>query len=300
MEGFEPRLEEALSDYRETYLAARNLAPRTRAEYLADLTDLITFLEHHCNVTWPGQVGKNHLENYLAELDRRGMAGSTRRRKVASIHSLFSYFEENGLIRVNPALRLVPPARESRQPRVLTEQEYRRLQDACRYHPRDQAIIELLLQTGMRLSELTSLTIDDIELPARHGKDRDHAGAVHVNGKGRKQRTVSLNWKASQALRAYLDQRRKPEQGAVFMSKFGEPLGPRAVQDLVKKYLRGAGIRGASVHSLRHTFGTHMVRKGTNLRVVQEALGHASLKTTSIYVSLSRELMDEQLQNNAL
>jgi site-specific recombinase XerD len=84
------------------------------------------------------------------------------------------------------------------------------------------------------------------------------------------------------------------------MTKFGEPMGARAVQDVVKKYLREADIRDASVHTLRHTFGTHQVKKGTNLRVVQEAMGHADLKTTSIYVHLAREQMDEQLQANAL
>src|SRR3990170_3102975 len=112
--------------------------------------------------------------------------------------------------------------------------------------------------------------------------------------------TVTLNWKACKALKSYLAIRPDGSDSALFMSKFREPLGPRAVQDLVRKYLREAAIENATVHTLRHTFGTHQVRKGTKIRVVQEAMGHADLKTTSVYVHLAREQMDEQLQANAL
>jgi integrase/recombinase XerC len=159
-------------------------------------------------------------------------------------------------------------------------------------------LIELFLQTGLRLSEVASLTLDDLELPT--SDESGSIGAVSVNGKGRKRRTVTLNSKACDALRAYLGARRSPSSEPVFWSRDGGRLSPRAIQRIVKKEMAEAGVARASVHTLRHTFATHMVRRGTNLRVIQEALGHTSLQTTSVYVSLARELMDEQLQANAL
>ncbi len=152
----------------------------------------------------------------------------------------------------------------------------------------------------MRLSEVGRLGVSDVVLPARVGREKDGAGSVRIFGKGRRERIVTLNWKACKALRSYLAVRPKLGHTTIFITKFGEPMGPRAIQDVVKKYLKEAGIENASVHTLRHTFGTHQVKKGTNLRVVQEAMGHADLKTTSVYVHLARDLMDEQLQANAL
>jgi site-specific recombinase XerD len=294
------RLSDAFNDYKATYMASRNMAPRTRVEYGRDIGDLVQFLQGASRLDDPRDVELKHLEHYLAELDRRGLSGSSRRRRAAAIRSFFAFLEDHGYVSLNIATRLRPPARIEREPRVLSEMEYRQLQDAARFHPRDQAIIELFLQTGMRLSELARLRIGDVSLPARIGKDKDAAGSVRVLGKGAKERTITVNWKASRALKSYLAARPGIGSDALFVSKFAEPMGPRAIQDVVKKHLKEAGIGNASVHTLRHTFGTHQVKKGTNLRVVQEAMGHADLKTTSVYVHLAREQMDEQLQANAL
>lgn len=126
-------------------------------------------------------------------------------------------------------------------------------------------------------------------------------GWLRVHGKGRKERTVTLNSRACEALSAYLATRTDAGKGApLFASRRGARLTPRGSQRIVHKPMTSAGITGANVHTLRHTFATHTVRKGTNLRVVQEALGHSSLQTTSRYVSLARELMDQQLEANAL
>lgn len=298
--GTPARLSDALEDYTATFMAFRNLADRTRVEYRRDIHDLIQFLEGVCHVNAPTDVELSHLERYQAELDRRGLTGSSRRRKTASIRSFFGFLESHSYIVTNVASRLRPPGRETKERRVLTEAEYRRLQDACRFHARDQAIIELFLQTGMRLFELSQLRVDDVALPAKVGKDKSGVGSVRIQGKGRKERTVTLNWKACKALKSYLAVRPDSSDSTLFLSKFREPLGPRAIQELVRKYLREASIEGATVHTLRHTFGTHQVKKGTNLRVVQEAMGHSDLKTTSVYVHLARDLMDEQLQANAL
>jgi integrase/recombinase XerD len=269
-------------------------------EYGRDISDLVQFLHDTSRLDNPKDVELKHLEHYLAALDRRGLSGSSRRRRAAAIRSFFSFLEDHGYVPLNIATRLRPPGRTEREPRVLSEMEYRRLQDACRFHPRDQAIIELFLQTGMRLSELACLRVGAVSMPARIAKEKDGAGSVRVLGKGAKERTITVNWKASKTLKSYLANRPETSRDALFITKFGEPMGARAVQDVVKKYLKEAAIENASVHTLRHTFGTHQVKKGTNLRVVQEAMGHADLKTTSVYAHLAREQMDEQLQANAL
>ena len=299
-EGQQVSLIQALEHYKTIYMPSRNLAPRTRIEYATDIEDLIAFLGQN-DVHDVGQVSLNHLERYLAELDRRGQTGATRRRKASSITSFFDFLRSANITQNNPAEKLVLPRRESHQPRVLSEPEYKRLLRACAHETRDAAIIELLLQTGIRLSELANLTVDDIELPSRITQDPTNVGTLRIrNGKGRKDRTIALNFKACKALKTYLTVRPKVEHDAVFITKFGRPPGPRGYQALVKKYLKEAGIKGASVHTLRHTFGTHHVAKGTSLRTVQEALGHADLKTTSIYVSLAREVMDKEMQEHAL
>jgi len=291
-------LTDALALYEESFLAARNFAPTTRVKYLSDLTDLIRFLTEELGLTRPEHVERRHLERYLAELDRRELKGSSRRRKVSSIRSFFTFLEQEGLIPLSPAAKLIPPERERYQPRVLTEVEYKRLMAAVHGEIRDEAIIELLLQTGIRLSELSRLTISDIDLPAKI--DREHTGAAHITGKGRKERTVTLNYKACRAIRNYLAIRPKIDEDALFLTKFGLPIGPRSIENIITKYAAAAGIPEASPHALRHTFATHHVRKGTSLASVRAALGHENLATTSLYVGLAREQMDLELQKNAL
>jgi site-specific recombinase XerD len=291
-------LANALVLYEETFLAARNFAPATRAKYLSDLTDLIRFLTEELGLSRPDQVELRHLERYLAELDRRALKGSSRRRKVSSIRSFFTFLEQEGVLPRSPAATLIPPERERDQPRVLTEAEYKRLLAAVHGEIRDEAIIELLLQTGMRLSELSRLKTGDVDLPAKI--DREHTGAVQVHGKGRKERTITLNYKSCRALRNYLQVRPKIDEGALFLTKFGLPIGPRSVENVVAKYSAAAGIPDASPHVLRHTFATHHVCKGTSLASVRTALGHENLATTSLYVGLAREQMDQELQKNAL
>jgi site-specific recombinase XerD len=159
--------------------------------------------------------------------------------------------------------------------------------------------VEIFLQTGIRLSEAAALTRDDVALPEAQGLPA--VGTLRVRGKGRKERTITLNSRACKALSAYLATRANAESGAALLaSRTGPGLTPRGIQRIIDMLMRSAGITGATVDTLRHTFATHMVRKGTNLGVVQEALGHTSLQTTSLYVSLARELMDQQLEANAL
>jgi integrase/recombinase XerC len=290
----------ALQLYETEFLAARNLAYRSRREYLNDLNDLLMFLTQVAGVSDPGEVSRRHLDGYLAELDRRGYSGATRRRKVAFIRSFFGFLQDAGMIQVSPALKLIPPERERMQPRVLSEIEYKRLLEAVRGEIRDQAIIELLLQTGLRLSEVARLHVNHLSLPTKISKEPGYVGSVTMLGKGRKQRSVTLNYKACRAIKNYLVVREDGEDTHLFLTKFKKGIGPRGIEKMVEKYLKEAGIQSASVHTLRHTFATHTIKKETKLEVVRQALGHESLETTSIYVHLAREMMDKELQENAL
>jgi len=292
-------VEEALLSYRTIYMPSRNLAARTRVEYANDVRQLIAFLKETGN-TKASQVTRTDLEAFLAQLDGKGYSGAARRRKLYAMRSFFAFLEDAGIVSANPAGKLTPPKREKKEPRVLTEEEYRALLRACNHEVRDSAIVELLLQTGIRLSELAGLTLGDVELPRTISRNPEDTGSLRVKGKGRKDRTIPLNYKVCKALKAWL--RIRPEVGrdSLFVSKFRKPMSPGAFQYVVKKYLEEAGIEGASVHTLRHTFATHHVAKGTSLRSVQEALGHESLQTTSVYVSLARKLMRKELQEHAL
>jgi len=292
-------LQTALESYQSIHLASRNFTSTSRREYTTDILQLIEFLTSK-GITEPHRVTLNDLNQYLAYLDTQNLAGASRRRKTSTIKSFFSYLEEAEYIPLDISKRLIPPKKETAPPRVLTEGEYQRLQLAVANEPRDAAIIELLLQTGIRLSELAGLTINDIELPVKISPDDGNVGTLTVRGKGRKTRVLTLNYKACRAIKNWL--RVRPNYGtpALFLSKFRTPITPIGFQWIVKRYMEEANIFNAHVHTLRHTFGTHMVKKGTNLRVVQEMLGHNDLKTTSIYVSLAREQMDKQIQANAL
>jgi site-specific recombinase XerD len=284
--------------YKERYLASRNFAVRTRQEYLTDLRQLAEYLQS-VDVTAVHRVQRAHLDGFLAHLDQRSLSSSTRRRKIAAVRSFFRFLEGVGRVG-NPAADVVTPPLESSQPRYLTQQEYERLRRAARHEPRDAAIIELLLQTGLRLSEVAILRLTDVELPERSGRSPESVGSVRV-WHGRRHRMVSLNSKVCEALRGYL-LIRPADAGddLVFQSKFRRGMGPRSIEDAVNKYLRAAGIRGASVHSLRHTFATHSVKRGTSTEVLQKALGNASPKTVEVYKDLARVEMDRQLQEHAL
>lgn len=292
-------LEKSLLAFEKIYMASRNLAKRTRIEYMTDISQLIAFLKKQ-GITKPHNVSLAALQLFLADLDSKGLSGVTRKRKTASIKAFFGFLKSIEIIDGNPAQQLIPPEIEYKEPRFLTTQEYQRLVRACSHNPRDAAIIELVLQTGIRLSEVARLTIDDIELPTRINRDPANTGSIFVHGKGRKQRTLPLNYKACRALKAYLTIRPDVDGQALFITKFHEPMKHQGFQRVTGKYLDEAEIRKASIHSLRHSFATHHVAKGTSLRTIQEALGHADLKTTSIYVSTAKQAMKREFQGNAL
>ena len=283
-------LRRALEDYKTVYMAYRNLAERTRVEYLNDLNDLVSFLE---------RIGKSrvekidlfHLERYLAELDQKGYTGSTRKRKAIVIRSFFNFLYQGGYISNNVACQLIPAFPDNRSPRFLTQNEQERLLISCSNNPRDKAIIELFLQTGIALGELTRLRVNDIELPERLGAEQSAVGLLHVSGgRGRKSRDLPLTPEVYQLIGEYLKSRRYNQSEVLFLNKFGFPLRNRGVQKLVRKYMDKADIKDASVHTLRHTFGAYEAIKGLKLQTIQKIMGLKDIRTVSTYTLLAKEV----------
>lgn len=297
-------LEAGLAQFSSMFLPSRNYSERTRREYHDDIADLVRFLASTGKTTWRS-VGLWDLQSYLAELDRRQLAPASRNRKSYAIKTFFRFLNSTELIPTNPASGLIPPAVPRKERRFLTESEYQALLAQIRT-PRDRAIVELFLQTGLRLNELAGLTLADVELPRRINKDPDNVGLLRVHRKGGKVEVLPINWKACEALASWLGERRRwlgkagEISESLFISKFKASLTPRSIQRAVEKYLAQAGIRGATVHSLRHTMATHYLAKGGDLKSVQEMLGHESLATTQIYVGLAKKVQRRMVQELAL
>ena len=233
-------LQQGLSFFENVGMPARGLAARTRVEYTNDLTGLIEFLAKR-GIARLEQVSLQDLENYQAEMDRRGYAASTRERKTYAIKSFFRFLHHHGMIATNVASKLIPPRPKKPEPRFLSEDEYQRLLRACSHNPRDAAVIEVLLQTGMRLSELARLTIYDVEIPKRINREPDNTGTVRVKRKGGKVDTIPLNYKACQALAAWLSVRPEVDFATLFVTKFNTPMGKTSKED--DSYIRKAAIR---------------------------------------------------------
>lgn len=291
-------LKQGLAYFETVGMPAHNLAVRTREEYSEDLTDLIEFLNKR-GITQLTETRLRDLENYQAEMDRRGYRASTRERKTYAIKSFFKFLHRHGLISTNVAGRLIPPPRKRDEPRFLSEEEYQQLLRACSHNPRDKAIIELLLQTGINLSELARLTLYDIEFPKQISRNPSHTGTLRVTRRGRTE-TIPLNFKACQALAAWLKVRPKIDQASLFVTKFKTQISKRTIQFVVKKYLEAAGVKNASVRTLRHTMGAHYLAKGGDLESVQKMLGHESSETTRIYQTLAKKVQCKMVQELAL
>lgn len=292
-------LAQGLALFASVEMPARNLAQRTREEYTNDLEDLVAFLAER-GVVGLSEVGLYELRLFQAEMDRRGYAPSTRERKIYAIKGLFSFLHRYGFVSYNTAAELVPPKRTKRVPRFLTKEEYRKLREACADHPRDRAIIELLLQTGMRLSELAKLELDDVELPERITRDPEQVGTVWVTRSTGETAPLPLNYKACRGVVAWLAERPDVDHEALFVNRFKAPMSRRAIQQAVKKYLEKAGIKDASVRTLRHTMATHHVVQGTDLETLKDILGHEQLESTKIYQKLARKAQRKVVQENAL
>ena len=272
------------------------VAPATVDAYCRDVHGFITWAER-AGIAGPASVDRTALRRYLASLTTRRRAKRTIARAASSLRRYFRWLLGNGVISTDPSARLSAPKGDARLPHVLRADDLHRLlddpvaragDDPPHVRSRDDAVLELLYGSGLRVSELCSLTIDDVDV--RHQW-------LTVWGKGAKERKVPLSAPALAALREWLSHGRDAaleaamENGgvgagdALFLNRRGRPLTPRDV----RRILDHRSPVPTHPHALRHTFATHMLDGGADLRAVQELLGHADLSTTQIYTHVSRE-----------
>jgi integrase/recombinase XerC len=288
-------IEGAGADFLRALAAERDLSPNTIAAYRRDIAQFASWAARG-RVTWLGDVNRTLLRRYLAWLVERGYARRSVARKASALRSMLRWAVRRALVATNPADELATPRRERSLPRPLNPTDVVAL---CELPPgndpaglRDRAVLELLYGSGLRVSELCALEVGDVEVGA---------ATLRVVGKGRKQREVPIGAPSERALAAYLAEARaallegaaSPDRGsstpALFVNARGGRLGPRSVRALVAKYSAEAIGRSVSPHSLRHSFATHLLDGGADLRSVQELLGHESLGTTQIYTHVSSE-----------
>jgi len=275
-------------------LSGANKSPATITAYRTDLTQFAGFLaETNCLIVVPADVTRTDVAEFLAYLAERGNSGTTRARKLASIREYVRFLEAQGLVMKNPTLAVQTPKKERGSRTALRLDEYTKLLSLAGANPRDYAILQVFLQTGVRVGELCALTRRDIDFDRR---------TVHVgHGKGQKARTIELEKKGIQAIRSYLAVRPESLHDELFLNYQGEALGDRGVRKMFAKYLKASGItKKVSPHSLRHTFATYKAERGVSPYVLREWLGHARLDTTQIYVHMARENTKKAMEATSL
>ncbi len=281
-----------IGDFLDYLTYERNVSPNTISAYRDDLESFTTFL---CNDYFT--MGRDQLDlarvdhltvrSYLAHLSRRKLARASVARHLSALRSFFKYLVREGAVEANPARTVSTPKREKHLPTVMQPSDVALLiEQPDRSEPlglRDAAFLELLYASGLRIGELVGIDIDDLELRAR---------LVKVHGKGSKERIVPFGTKAEEALRAWLAVRgdlvSDADEQAVFVNYRGRRITTRSVRRLFDTYLKQAALRaGISPHTMRHSFATHLLNAGADLRGIQELLGHSSLSTTQKYTHLN-------------
>jgi site-specific recombinase XerD len=279
------RFEELLDGYLRALLAERNLSAYTLRNYSTDLRAFIDFVEEEGGD--PLQVDRHTLRRYLARLMESGVASGSLTRKVSTVRGFYRYLEVGGQIEVSPFQGVRGPRRPRRLPSFLSNEDVTALVSAPQGDTplglRDRALLELLYAAGIRVSEAVGLDTAVVNLSD---------GLLRVRGKGRKERMVLIGRPARQALKAYLRDGRPrlavAAEAALFLNRDGGRLSTRGVQGLVRKYALVAGLdQRVFPHLLRHTFATHMLEGGADLRVLQELLGHSNVNSTQIYTHVT-------------
>ena len=261
----------------------KNYSPHTILNYRLDLEHFSKFLGE-LDVE---KVDYLAVRKYLALLKEKNLGNRTVNRRLSSLRSFFKFLTREGYLKANPILSVSSPKLEKHLPQFLTEEETKRLiesafpkNDEDELSLRDRAILETFYSTGMRIAELVSIDARDIDFISN---------IIKVMGKGKKERIVPIGDMALLAIRKYLEKRKKTSD-TIFLNKNGSRITTRGVRGIVSKYIKISGTKqGVSPHTLRHSFATHLLNRGADLRTVQELLGHANLSTTQIYTHLTTE-----------
>jgi integrase/recombinase XerC len=283
-------MHDLLADYLRHLALERHASAHTVKSYREDLTQAVGFFQTQL----PGsslaatRLSSRILRAYLAWLHEQGYARTTVARRLASVRSWLRYLCRQGVLTKNPADGLRGPRQEKRLPHFMAAGDVTKLVKAPASTPlgaRDRAILETLYSAGLRVSELVGINIEDLDLDG---------GVLTVRGKGKKERLALLGGPAADAVRAWLTERASVETAggkpspALFLNRFGQRLTTRSVARMLEKYLAQAGLdRRTSPHTLRHTFATHLLDAGADIRSVQELLGHRSLGTTQVYTHVT-------------
>ena len=286
-----------VEDFKSYLIAEKNASPHTVSNYLADLQQFQNFLKetgHDGGQTaalHPQAIDRTAIRSFLGYLYENKASGATMARKLSTLSSFFKFLCREGDLKINVAKSVPSPKKAAKLPSYLSVDEMFRLLDLPRGESfigsRDRAILELFYSTGVRISELAGILTDDLHLQQR---------MVKVRGKGKKERLLPLTQKSALALQEYMVYRSKrlaklkesPAAQAVFLNFRGQGISVRGIRKIVEKYVKQNYFSGKiSPHSLRHSFATHMLEAGADLRSIQEMLGHASLSTTQKYTHLT-------------
>lgn len=290
-------MKKAISKYLRYLKIERNASPHTITSYENDLNQFLTFCSAHFEEDEEdvhlGLVERITIRLWLGELSERGLAKSSIARKVAAVRSFFKYSFKRGIVEQNPAHLLVIPKKDKPLPKTANVKDLHRMMEMAKGNsPRsaqNRAILELLYGTGIRLSELVNLDIEDVNKTLNQ---------IKVLGKGAKQRIVPFGDRAKEALLNHLKTKSElygkrtdaDARKAVFLAAGGQRIYPRAVQRIVKDFLqRASEVTQKSPHVLRHSFATHLLDQGADIRVIKELLGHANLAATQVYTHTSVE-----------
>jgi integrase/recombinase XerD len=279
-----------------TYLTVeKGFSDNTVAAYRNDLSRLASFVEEEAtkqgvSPSW-ANFGRQGMLGYLLDLNQRSYAPTTRARKVAAARSFFKFLVSEGIIKEDPTENVKSPAVGRALPKPISVSQVRTLleQPTKRSTPdakRDAAMLQLLYASGMRVSELVSLNLEDVNTID---------GNVRCFGKGHKERIVPIHKQAIQAIDEYVKEARprlvrNDKERALFLNRRGDRLTRQGFWQILKEYAKSAGLEGeVTPHTLRHSFATHMLSGGADLRAVQELLGHANISTTQVYTHLTTE-----------
>lgn len=260
------------------FLKSKKRASATILAYGKDIDQLITFLEG-LKKEGISDVQSTDIQAFLTYLSEKGYTPKSLSRKLNSTRTFYRFLKVNEYVTDDPSLLVQHPKYELSPPRVLTPLEYRALRDAASVDARIYAIIEVLLQTGIRIGELANLRMDDVE-----------ESAIHIAPyEGHAARDVQLNRRAKDALKRYLGVRPQTTDNHVFVTKTGKPFLVRNIRDAVERYFRKAGIEGAKINDLRHTFVAHHLRNGVSLTFLSKVLGHKRLSSTERYLQYIKD-----------
>ncbi|KKQ15686.1 hypothetical protein A3E66_05400 [Candidatus Daviesbacteria bacterium RIFCSPHIGHO2_12_FULL_37_16] len=268
------------------HLKGRGRASATILAYGKDIEQLVSHLQS-LGKEDANAVETTDLQIFMDKLSKEAYTAKSISRKTNSTKTFFKFLKSSGIIEDDPARGLEHPKFENKPPRILSELEYRALRDVARSDLRMFAIIELFLQTGIRIGELAKITVDDVTLEGP-------TSVLHIKqAEGAVERTIPLNKPAVEALKRYLEVRPQTQNKTLFVTKTGKPLLIRNIRTAIDRYFRLAGISGAKVNDLRHTWIAHHLKSGTSLLLISKLAGHKRVSTTERYLQFITGVTNE-------